>query len=158
MWGGFLTKETDLRSYGALLVQADVPNRASKYLQTGFDEEIIERTPKNLQLLGQAYQVSHDVPDAIEVFEESGEIEPDGKTFDLLASALSRLGRTTRGARRQRERPWTLAGLPNELGTEITLGTCEFNLDNLTAAQRGFRGRPTEGTSGTGAAFRIHGQ
>ena len=135
--GGFLTKETDLRSYGALLVQADVPNRASKYLQTGFDEEIIERTPKNLQLLGQAYQVSHDVPDAIEVFEESGEIEPDGKTFDLLASLYldsDEYAKCQTSARKALD----TGGLPNQLATEITLGTCEFNLDNLTAARKVF--------------------
>lgn len=132
--GGFLTKETDLRAYGALLVQAEVPNRASKYLQRGFDEEIIEPTCKNLQLLGQAYQVAHDVPDAIEVFEECVEIEPDGKTADLLSSLYldsDDYGKCRTAAQRALE----LGGLPNELRTEINLGTCEFNLDNLTAAR-----------------------
>ncbi|MCY4058264.1 MAG: hypothetical protein OXG44_09700 [Gammaproteobacteria bacterium] len=132
--GGFLTKETDLRAYGALLVQADVPNRASKYLRRGFDEEIMEPVCKNLQLLGQAYQAAHDVSDAIEAFEECGGIEPDGKTFDLLASLYldsDQYEKCRTAARRALE----LGGLPNELRTEINLGTCEFNLDNLTAAR-----------------------
>ena len=135
--GGFLTRETDLRAYGALLVQADVPNRASKYLQRAFDEGIIEPTSKNLQLLGQAYQASHDVPDAIEVFEESGEIEPEGKTFDLLASLYldsDDYAKCQTAARRALD----AGGVPNELRTEITLGTCEFNLDNLSAAREVF--------------------
>ena len=132
--GGFLTKETDLRAYGALLVQADVPNRASKYLQQGFDEEIIEATAKNLQLLGQSLQAAQDVPEAIEVFEQAGEIEPDGKTFDLLSSLYldqDVYAKCQTAAQRALE----LGGLPNELRTEINLGTCEFNLDNLTAAR-----------------------
>ena len=135
--GGFLTKETDLRAYTALLVQADVPNRASKYLQAGFDEEIVEPTCKNLQLLGQAYQAAHDVSDAIEVFEECGNIEPDGKTFDLLSSLYldsDNYPMCQKAARQALD----IGGLPNELRTEITLGTCEFNLDNLTVARRVF--------------------
>jgi len=132
--GGFLTMETDLRAYGALLVQAEVPNRASKYLQRGFDEEIIERSSKNLQLIGQAYQVSQDVPEAIEVFEEAGKIEPEGKIFDLLSSLY--LDTDDYGnCRTAAQRALELGGLPNELRTEINLGTCEFNLDDLTAAR-----------------------
>ena len=135
--GGFLTKETDLRAYGALLVQAEAPNRASKYLQRGFDAEIIERTSKNLQLIGQAYQVSQDVPEAIEVFEEAGKIEPEGKIYDLLSSLY--LDTDDYGScRTAAERALELGGLPNELRTEINLGTCEFNLDNLTAAREVF--------------------
>ena len=135
--GGFLDKETDLRAYGALLVQAEVPNRASKYLQRGFDAEIIEPTAKNLQLLGQAYQAAHDVPEAIEVFEESGEIEPEGKTFDLLASLYLDSDDYSK-CRTAARKALDTGGLPNEMRTEITLGTCEFNLDNLTVARKVF--------------------
>lgn len=135
--GGFLNKETDLRAYGALLVQAQVPNRASKYLQRGFDEEIIEPTSKNLQLLGQAYQAAQDVPEAIEVFEESGEIEPEGKTFDLLTSLYLDTDDFS-NCRTAAQRALDLGGLSNELRTEINLGTCELHLDNFTAARDAF--------------------
>ena len=135
--GGFLNKESDLRAYGALLVQADVPNRATKYLEVAFEEEIMEPVCKNLQLLGQAHQAAHNVADAIEAFEECGGIEPDGKTFDLLASLYldsDQFANCQTAARRAME----LGGLSNPLATEITLGTCEFHLDNLTAARNVF--------------------
>ena len=135
--GGFLDKETDLRAYGALLVQAEVPNRANKYLQKGFDDEIIESTPNNLQLLGQAYQAAHDVPEAIEVFEESGELERDCKTFDLLASLYLDTDNYPK-CQTAAMKALDTGACPNELRTEITLGTCEFNLDNLTAARKVF--------------------
>ena len=135
--GDYLDKETDLRAYGALLLQDAVPNRASKYLKKGFDDGILERSCKNLQLIGQAYQAGQDVHDAIEVFEECGELEPDGKTYDLLASLYldtDQYAKCRTAARRALE----LGGLTNRLRSEITLGTCEFNLDNLTAARRVF--------------------
>lgn len=135
--GGFLTKETDLRSYGALLVQADVPNRASKYLRRGFDEGIIQPTSKNLQLRGQADQVAHNVPQAIEAFEESVEIERECKTFDLLASLYLDSDNYAK-CRTAATEALDVGACPNELRTEITLGTCEFNLDNLTAAREVF--------------------
>lgn len=135
--GGYLDKETDLRAYGALLLQDDMPNRASKYLKMGFDEGIIERTSSNLQLQGQAYQAGHDVADAIEVFEESGELEPEGKTFDLLASLYLDTDQYAK-CRTAARKALDAGGLTNALRTEITLGTCEFNLDDLTASRKTF--------------------
>ncbi len=135
--GGFLDKETDLRAYGALLIQDGVPNRASKYLKRGFDEEIIERTAKNLQMHGQAYQAAQDVSEAIEVFEEAGKLEPDGKTYNLLSSLYLDTDQFSE-CRTAAKRALELGGMTNPLRTEITLGTCEFNLDNLTAARKAF--------------------
>lgn len=135
--GGYLTKEVDLRAYGALLLQDGVPNRASKVLVKGFDDEILERTPKNLQLLGQAYQISQEIDKAIEIFEESGEIEPDGRTFDLLTSLYldrDRFAECRVAARKALDE----GGLSNPLRTELNLASCEFYLDNLTAARRVF--------------------
>ena len=135
--GGYLNKEVDLRTYGALLVQDGVPNRASKYLETGFDDEIIERTPRNLQLWGQALQISQEIDRAIEVFEESGEIEPDGKTFDLLAALYldrDKFAECRVAARKALD----AGGLTNPLRTQLNLASCEFYLGNLTAARKEF--------------------
>ena len=135
--GGFLDKETDLRAYGALLLQNEVPNRGSKQIQKGFDDGIIESTPKNLQLLGQAYQASHDVEDAIEVFEESVEIEPDAKIYDLLAALYLDSDKFAE-CRTAASKALEVGGLANRLRTQITMGTCEFNLGNLSAARKTF--------------------
>ncbi|MYA18604.1 MAG: tetratricopeptide repeat protein [Gammaproteobacteria bacterium] len=135
--GGFLDKETDLRAYGALLLQNETPNRASQQIKKGFDDEVIEVTAKNLQLLGQAYQASHDVEKAIEVFERSVEIEPEGKIYDLLAALYldsDKFGECRTAAGKALE----VGGLANRLRTQVTLGTCEFNLGSLAAARKTF--------------------
>ena len=137
--GGYLDKETDLKSYGALLLQAEVPNRASKYLRQAFDAGLIERTPKNLQLGGQAEQVAQNVDDAIEYFEESAAIEEDGKTFDLLTSLYldkDRFAECRTAARQALD----AGGLSNPLRTMINMATCEFYLDNLSDARKTFVG------------------
>ena len=134
---GFLTKETDLRAYGALLLQNEAPNRASKQIKKGFDDGIIEVTPKNLQLQGQAYQVAHDVELAIGVFERSVEIEPEGKIYDLLASLYLDSDKFAE-CRTAAGRAVEVGGLANKLRTQVTLGTCEFNLGSLAAARKTF--------------------
>ena len=135
--GGYLEKETDIRAYGALLLQNDVPNRASKYIQRGFDDEILEPSLRNLQLCGQAYQVAQDIDDAIECFERAAELDETGRTFDLLASLYldkDEFDKCRGAAKRALEK----GGLSNTMRTEITLATCEFNLGNLRAARRAF--------------------
>ena len=135
--GGYLDKDAVVRAYGALLLQDEVPNRASKYLQKGFDDEIIERTSANLQLLGQAYQVAHDVDKAIPVFEEAAELAEDGKTFNLLAALYLDTDQFSK-CRTAARNALDAGGLANTMRTNITLATCEFNLDNLSAARKVF--------------------
>ena len=79
--GGYLDRERDVLNYGGLLMQEEVPYRAAKWMQVGFDEELVEATAKNLQSLGQAYQIAQDVDDAIPILEEAGELSDEGEIF-----------------------------------------------------------------------------
>ena len=135
--GGYLDKDAVVRAYGALLLQDEVPNRASKYLQKGFDDGIIERTSANLQLLGQAYQVAHDVDKAIAVFEEAAKLAEDGKTYNLLSALYLDTDQFSK-CRTAARNALDAGGLANAMRTNITLATCEFNLDNLIAARKVF--------------------
>ena len=122
--GGYLDKETDLRAYHALLIQAGVSNRATKYLTRGFDEGIIKRT-------------ADDLPETIEDFEAAGKLEPEGKTFDLLTSLYLDSDQYSK-CREAAQKALELGGLANRLRTKVNLGFCEFYLDNLTAARKVF--------------------
>ena len=135
--GGYLDKGADVRVYGALLLQDEVPNRASKYLQKGFDDDIIKPTSASLQLLGQAYQVAHDIDKAIAVFEEAAKLDEDGKTFNLLSALYLDKDEFSK-CRTAARKALDAGGLANTMRTEITLATCEFNLDNLSAARKVF--------------------
>jgi tetratricopeptide (TPR) repeat protein len=82
---GFLERERDLTNFAGLLMQDQVPFRAALVLEQGFEEEKIERTAKNLQWLGQAWQLAQEVDKAIPAYKEAGELSDDGRIFERLA-------------------------------------------------------------------------
>ena len=135
--GGYLDQETDLRTFGGLLLQSEIPNRAAKYLQRGFDDEIIEATVTNLQTLGQAYQLGQDVDKAIPVFEEAAGLAEDGTTYDRLSALYlekDEFDKCVTAADNALDK----GGLKKAITTKITKGICQFNLDRLTAARKTF--------------------
>ncbi|MDP6374659.1 MAG: hypothetical protein QF921_15015 [Pseudomonadales bacterium] len=134
---GFLTRESDLISLAGLLMQEEVPWRAANVMKKGIDEEKIERTRKNLQSLGQAYQLAQEVDKAIPVFEEAGEIAEDGKIYERLAHLYleddefkkciaAADGALDKGGVRKKHTVYTVKGM------------CEYNLDRLTKGRRSF--------------------
>lgn len=135
--GGFLEMESDVRTFGGLLLQGEIPNRAAKYLQKGFDDEIVERNVLNLQTLGQAYQLAQDVDKAIPIFEEAGDLAEDGETYDRLAVLYLQKDQFSK-CQTAAENALEKGGLKNELATKITLASCQFNLDRLVAARKTF--------------------
>lgn len=133
---GFLEMDSDIRTYTGLLLNADLPNRASKYLQLGFDDEVVERTATAMQMLGQAYQVGKDIDKAIPVYEEAAELAEDGNTYDnlsLLYQQKDQPKECSAAAEKALDK-----GVRNELATRITLGVCQFNMHELNAARDTF--------------------
>ncbi len=137
--GGFLTNESDIRTFGGLLLQEEIPNRATIYLQKGVDDEIVEPTVTNLQTLGQAYQLAKDVDPAIAVFEEAAKIAEDGMTYDRL-SALYLEKDQFSDCVESGENALAKGGLKKPILTKITIGICQFNLDRLNDSRKTFVG------------------
>ena len=134
--GGYLDRERDVLNYGGLLMQEEVPYRAAKWMQVGFDEELVEATAKNLQSLGQAYQIAQDVDDAIPILEEAGELSDEGEIFSRLSQLYlekDEYKKCTDAADSALEK-----GVDREYNTEIVLGMCLFNRDRLTQARKTF--------------------
>lgn len=136
--GDYLELESDFYTYAGLLLQNEMPNRASKYLQQSFDAKQVERTLKNLRLLGQAYHVGRDVDEAIPVFEEAGELAEDGEPFSRLA-ALHLQRDENEKCRDAADKALEKGGLRHPLATKATLATCLFNLRELSDARDVFR-------------------
>jgi len=135
--GGFLSKESDIRAYGSLMVQKELPNRAGKYVQLGVDEGIVEPTLDNLKLLANAYSLAEETEMAIDVLEDAAELAEDGKIFDLLATLYldkDRFAECESASKNALDK----GGLANAMRTEITLATCQFNLDKLSDARKTF--------------------
>lgn len=136
--GGYLEKESDFYTYAGLLLQNEMPNRASKYLQESMDEELVERSVKNLRLLGQAYHVSRDVDEAIPVFEEAGKLAEDGATLSRLAGLYLQRDEYDK-CRDAAQKALDKGGLRRPLAAKVTLGTCVFNMHKFSEARDIFR-------------------
>ena len=135
--GGFLDMESDIRTFGGLLLQNELPHRAATYLKQGFEDEVVERTVSNLQTLGQAYQLSAEVDKAIPIYEEAGELAADGETYDRLAVLYLEKDdhdKCIAAANHALEK----GGLRSALSTRVILGTCLFNIHKLTDARKVF--------------------
>ena len=134
--GGYLDRERDVLNYGGLLMQEEVPYRAAKWMQVGFDEELVEATAKNLQSLGQAYQIAQDIDDAIPILENAGKLSDEGEIFSRLSQLYlekDEYKKCTDAADSALEK-----GVDREYNTEIVLGMCLFNRDRLTQARKTF--------------------
>ena len=134
---GFLTRESDLTTLAGLLMQEEVPIRAAGILEHGFDEELIERTDKNLRAFGQAYQLSQEVDKAIPVFEEAAKLADDGKIYESLAQLYledDKYSQCVSAASNALDK----GGLRKVQSVQIVRGMCEYNRDRLTPARASF--------------------
>jgi tetratricopeptide (TPR) repeat protein len=135
--GGFLTKQNDLLSFSGLLMQEEVPYRSAKWLSKAMDDEIVEPTSKNLQMLGQGWQLAQEVDKAIPVFQQAATKSDDGEIFARLAQLYlekdeySNCVKSADDALRK-------GGLKKTQTTHIVRGMCLFNNDRLTAARAAF--------------------
>ena len=134
---GFLDKESDVMTFGGLLMLNEVPWRGAKYMQAGLDGEIIERSARNLQQIGQAYQLAQEVDSAIDVFEEAGEKSDDGEIYDRLSALYLEKDEFSK-CRTAAERAMDKGGIKKVYNVEIVLGMCQFNLDELREARATF--------------------
>ena len=134
---GFLTRESDLTTLAGLLMQEEVPIRASAVMKQGFDDEIIKRTDKNLRSFGQAYQLSQEVDKAIPVFEEAAKLADDGKIYESLSQLYleaDKFGQCVTAATNALDK----GGLRKVQSVQIVRGMCEYNRDRLTSARGSF--------------------
>lgn len=135
--GGFLTKQNDLLSYSGLLMQEEVPYRSAKWLSKAMDDEIVEETSKNLQMLGQAWQLAQEVDEAIPVFRQAAKKSDDGEIYARLAQLYLEKDQY-KSCVNAADDALRKGGLKKSQTTHIVRGMCLFNNDRLTAARVAF--------------------
>ncbi len=134
---GYVNGERDIINYVGLMLQEQVPYRAAMRMQEAVTDELVEPTSRNLQQLGQAYQMSQETDKAIPVYEAAGAEADDGEILGRLA-ALYLENDDFEKCANAAERALDKGGLHNELSNKVIFGQCEFNRDRLTAARRIF--------------------
>ena len=154
-----LEGEKDLMNMAGLLMQEEVPYRAAKVLAAGFKAEKIERSAKNLQALGQAWQLSSETDKAIPVLEEAGKKSDDGKIFERLSQLYldkDQYAKCEAAANKALDK----GGLRKKQNAMIVKGMCQFNAGKLKSARSSFvscrtESRVTETRKGNKADLRL---
>ncbi len=135
--GGFLTKQNDLLSFSGLLMQDEVPYRSAKYLSKGMEDEIVKENSKNLQMLGQAWQLAQEVDKAIPVFQLAAKKSDDGEIYARLAQLYLEKDQY-KNCVKAADSALRKGGLKKSYATHIVRGMCLFNNDRLTSARVAF--------------------
>ena len=134
---GFLDRERDLTNFAGLLMQEQAPYRAATVMGKGFDDEMIERTAKNLRGYGQALQLAQEVDAAIPIFEEAGELSDDGRIYERLAQLYlddDQFGACVEASDGAIDK----GGIRSIQQVYIVKGMCQFNGDKLSGARKSF--------------------
>ncbi len=134
---GFLTKQNDMLSYSGLLMQEEAPYRSATFLTEAMDDEIVEASSKNLQMLGQGWQLAQEFDKAIPVFQQAAKKSDDGEIYARLAQLYlekDQYGNCVKAA----DDALRKGGLKKTQTTHIVRGMCLFNNDRLTAARKSF--------------------
>jgi tetratricopeptide (TPR) repeat protein len=133
----FLNKETDVVSFAGLLMQEEVPYRAAKYLAQGIKEGVVTDSSKNLQMLGQAWQVAQSVDEAIPVFQKAAAKSDDGEIYSRLASLYLEKD-AFKDCIASADNALRKGGLKKIQATHVVRGMCLFNDQQLSAARNAF--------------------
>jgi tetratricopeptide (TPR) repeat protein len=135
--GGFLEQQGDYTNYAGLLMQAEVPFRAARVLERGFERGVIEKTDSTLQSLGQAWQLAQEVQKAIPVFLDAARLSDEGRIYERLAQLYldnDQFDRCVDAA----DNALRKGGLRQPQSMHIVKGMCLYNQDNLTGARDAF--------------------
>lgn len=135
---GLLTRGSELVNLAQLLMQQDIPYRASNVLQEGLDQGVIERNERHLRLLAQAYRMAKEDEAALEPLRAAAEISGEGDLYMQLAYAYSNLKRWQDAANAAR-RALAAGGLSRPDQAQMFRGTALYNADELEAAKEAFR-------------------
>lgn len=133
-----LTRESELINYAQVLMQQEIPYRAARVIEKGFEQGVIERNVRHLRLLAQAYRLAKEDKAALEPLQAAAEMSEDGELYMQLAYAYSNLRRWSDAAEAAK-RALTAGGLRQRGQAQLFRGTALYNADRLEAAKEAFQ-------------------
>ena len=134
---GFLDQEREILNVAGLLLQEEVPYFAALVLSEAMEAEVVERTSKNLQMLGQAYQLAQSDA-AIPVYKEAAQKSDEGELFYRLAQLYLDKDQCENAVEASDE-AMKKGGIDDKLADlQLVKGMCQFELKKYAAAIESF--------------------
>ncbi len=153
---GWLDKERELVSLAQRYYSQDLPFQASKVLQKGLDDGIIEPTEKNLEFLSSALLSAREYEDSLEPLEEAASISESGDLYVRLAQVHLQVERW--GAAQDALESAVAKGKLNDPHrVQLLLGITHFNQKRYTSARTAFaKAAKDENLSGSAEQWIEH--
>jgi tetratricopeptide (TPR) repeat protein len=89
---GKYDKESQVIGLGYMYLAAEVPYRAAQIIAKGMEDEIIDRTAKNLEVLGTAWYQAKDLNLALSALNEASKLSDSGELQSRMAGIYLDLG------------------------------------------------------------------
>ena len=134
---GWLGRSNELIQMAQLLLQADVPVKAAKMLQSGLEDGSVESNERNWRLLAQSWQLAQDDEHAVPALIRAAGLAEDGTLDVNLAQSYQNLYDWDSCVDAARE-GIRKGDLRREDQAYMILGSCLFELKEYTAARNAF--------------------
>ena len=135
---GFFTQERELVQMAQLYMSQDVPYKAAKVLEKGMSEGKIERSGKNMRLIAQAWAMSKDDDKAVPALKEAARLTGDSELYVRLAQSYINMDEWKMCVDAL-QTALNKGGLKRTDQARIMLGMAQFNLNQLTPAEKTFQ-------------------
>lgn len=135
---GMLNKDKEQINMAYLFLGSDVPYKAAKVLDKGIKDEIVEKTSKNLEVLGNSWRQAQEVKKSIPVMERAAAKAEKGELYarlgniyldnDNYAKAITAI---EKGLKR--------GGVKRKDNANLVLGMAYFNTKQYGKARKAFK-------------------
>jgi len=135
---GLLEKDGEYRNMASLFLNAEVPYKAAKVLEQGFEDEIVEDNSKNWELLAGALRQAQEVKKAIPAMEKAAAKSDDGDLYARLGNIYLDAEENEK-AIEAIEKGLQRGGVKRPDNARLVLGMAYFNMEQYQKARDAFR-------------------
>ena len=133
-----LEKDGEYRNMASLFLNAEVPWKASQVLQEGLEEEIVDDSSKNWEMLAGSLRQAQEVKKAIPAMEKAASKSDDGDLYARLGNIYLDADEN-RKAIEAIEKGLSRGGVKRPDNARLVLGMAYFNIDEYKKARDAFR-------------------
>ena len=135
---GWLERSSELVQLSQLFLQAEVPYKAAKVMETGLNDGSIDGSASNWRLLSQAWTLAQEDEKAIPALQRAASLSNDGVLDVRLAQSYLNLDRYEPCAEAARE-GLRKGNLRRADTANVVLGMCLYELKRYNEARTAFR-------------------
>jgi tetratricopeptide (TPR) repeat protein len=135
---GMLTKDKEQLNMAYLYLGGDVPYKAARVLATGIKDEIVEKTSKNLEVLGNSWRQAQEVKKSIPIMEQAAAKSKKGELYARLGNIYldnDQYGKAITAIVKGLKR----GGVKRADNANLVLGMAYFNTKQYSKARKAFK-------------------